>query len=73
MEYSIYAFRHIIFEAVPVFTKAFVIAFIKYVNILKSNKESSVYTFYFLITFVFPSVLTVFPKEIFEICLFKII
>jgi len=73
MEYSIYVFRRIIFKAVPVFTKAFIVAFIKYVNILKSNKESSVYAFYFLIILIFPLVLTVFLKEIFEICLLKII
>jgi len=73
MEYSVYAFQHIISEIVPVSVKALIIAFIKYINILKSNKESSVYTFYFFITLIFPSILTVFLKEIFEIYLFKMI
>jgi len=73
MEYSVYVFRHIIFGAIFVFIKAFIIAFIKYVNILENSKKSSVYTFYFFITLVFPSVLTVFFKKIFEICLLKMI
>jgi len=73
MEYSVYAFRRIISGAVPVSIRAPIITFIRYVNILENSRESSVYAFYFFIILVFPSVLTVFLKEIFEICLLKMI
>jgi len=73
MECSVYAFRRIVSKAVPVSIKASTITFIKYVSILESSRESSVYAFYFLIILIFPSVLTVFLKEIFEICLLKMI
>jgi len=73
MEYSVYVFRRIICRAIPVSVKAFTVAFTKYVGILENSRESSVYTFYFFITFIFPSVLTIFFKKIFEIYLFKMI